>query len=247
MFNLFKKTVSNENVVAEKKVTSYPTIVDEIHNEFSIAGENLLAEAKSILEKCSKKDIEKGRRLQKLGFVKTVQAELHIKAELTQETANIVMYYQREYPNNKFITAEQVQAICAKYNLVLGDVSSYKGFVPENKISLIENFRVKNSDIHVTVFSQSTYPNKNGNMSEDNGRSAKSHPTIYKRVEIKSKFKICAPQNDMVIHSYQQVVGHEIKDIPDPIVLQPVKHGYLIVCAWGDEASDEMVVNQKMN
>jgi hypothetical protein len=52
--------------------------------------------------------------------------------------------------------------------------------------------------------------------------------------------------------------GMELKDfklseieIPDPVVLQPVfyarqKH-YLIVTAWGQEASDELVVNQKMN
>ena len=36
-------------------------------------------------------------------------------------------------------------------------------------------------------------------------------------------------------------------NIPDPVVLQPVCGGYLIVCAWGDEASDEIVVNQQMN
>ncbi|MFA7289591.1 MAG: hypothetical protein WC055_12010 [Melioribacteraceae bacterium] len=52
--------------------------------------------------------------------------------------------------------------------------------------------------------------------------------------------------------------GMELKDftlskieIPDPIVLKPVFHGnkkhYLIVTAWGLEASDELVVNQKFN
>jgi hypothetical protein len=36
-------------------------------------------------------------------------------------------------------------------------------------------------------------------------------------------------------------------EIPDPVVLQPVFHGgkkhYLIVTAWGDEASDPEVMN----
>lgn len=33
----------------------------------------------------------------------------------------------------------------------------------------------------------------------------------------------------------------------DPIVLCQTKHGYIVVTAWGDEANDELVVNQKMN
>ena len=40
-------------------------------------------------------------------------------------------------------------------------------------------------------------------------------------------------------------------EIPDPVVLQPVNFKgekyYLIVTAWGDEASDELVVNETLN
>ena len=59
--------------------------------------------------------------------------------------------------------------------------------------------------------------------------------------------QICAPLKDMEVKSNQKVKGYKIMDIPDPVVLQPVRGGYLIVCAWGDEASDEIVVNQQMN
>ena len=38
-----------------------------------------------------------------------------------------------------------------------------------------------------------------------------------------------------------------LKIVPDPVVLQPVRYGFLIVTAWGDEASDEMVVNPRNN
>ncbi len=31
--------------------------------------------------------------------------------------------------------------------------------------------------------------------------------------------------------------------VPDPVILQPVKGGYLIVTAWGDEASDPDIIN----
>lgn len=33
----------------------------------------------------------------------------------------------------------------------------------------------------------------------------------------------------------------------DPIVLQPVDKGYLVISKWGIEGEDEIVVNQKMN
>ena len=64
--------------------------------------------------------------------------------------------------------------------------------------------------------------------------------------------EIAAPKKDF------NMKGMEVRDgklsnieIPDPVVLKPVvfegrKH-YLIVTAWGLEASDELVVNQKMN
>jgi ABC-type molybdate transport system permease subunit len=46
-----------------------------------------------------------------------------------------------------------------------------------------------------------------------------------------------------------RVQGHKLVDIikDDPIVLQPVKEGYLIVSAWGIEASDKEVQNSKFN
>ena len=36
-------------------------------------------------------------------------------------------------------------------------------------------------------------------------------------------------------------------EILDPVVLQPVMGGYMILAAWGDEASDPLVVNEQNN
>jgi hypothetical protein len=59
--------------------------------------------------------------------------------------------------------------------------------------------------------------------------------------------KICAPIKDMDTTG-MSLKGYKLeKHIPDPVVLQPVEGGYLIITAWGDEASDPIVVNQKMN
>jgi hypothetical protein len=59
-------------------------------------------------------------------------------------------------------------------------------------------------------------------------------------------FKICAPQTDFNTSGY--VVKDGFRLVYDPVVLQPVKDGhFLIVTAWGAEASDELVINQNHN
>lgn len=64
-----------------------------------------------------------------------------------------------------------------------------------------------------------------------------------------NKLQICAPVKDMDISGLELTEGYKLtkKHIPDPVVLQPVKNGYLILTAWGDEASDELVVNNINN
>jgi len=60
--------------------------------------------------------------------------------------------------------------------------------------------------------------------------------------------KICAPIADMDTTQMRITDGYKMEVvIPDPVVLQPVKGGYFIVTAWGDEASDEIVVNSIQN
>jgi hypothetical protein len=71
-------------------------------------------------------------------------------------------------------------------------------------------------------------------------------------VDMEHPLEIAAPLKDF------NMTGLEVKDfklrkieIPDPVVLKPVVFNsakyYLIVTAWGQEASDEIVVNQNMN
>lgn len=72
---------------------------------------------------------------------------------------------------------------------------------------------------------------------------------IKQNVNSKPYFKICAPPSDFNTSGHIIVDGHKL--VYDPIVLQPMKtlgiFGYLIVTAWGDEASDELVINQANN
>lgn len=253
MFKLFKKSENPKEVLVVENPTKreYPQVVDDIHNEFFTAGDNILEEATCLLKELEVKDLCKGRRLAALGFGKTMEAAMAIEAEnkyaTTKEIADSVRYYRMNYPNNKFITEEQVKQICEKYGLIFGETSLYKGFVPEEKVSIIEQFKVKESDMVKEIWSRGIASNYLNEFLNDGGISASRWTSLYKKEEVIPKLKICAPLKDMEISGKSQVIGYKIQDVPDPVVLQPVKNGYLIVCAWGDEASDENVVNEKLN
>ena len=51
----------------------------------------------------------------------------------------------------------------------------------------------------------------------------------------------------MVVKAGQKIEGHKIVEAPDPIVLHEIENGYIIVTAWGPEASDPDVVNPLSN
>lgn len=93
----------------------YPKKVLEIHNEFNTAAEKLLQDANAVLQKAKQYNIDKLKRLEKLGFNKTqevVEGAEEMKARLvSHEIANLVNNYQMHYPNNKFIAEKQVNQI----------------------------------------------------------------------------------------------------------------------------------------
>lgn len=259
MFTFFKKNTkkSSEQIIAE------------IHNEFDSASEKLLQEAKSLI---SGINTNKADRLKNLGFsiakpVKETEQARQLKAK-NDELAKKVSYFAQWYPHNKFITEEAVKAICEKYGLVFGDASYYKGDVPEKNVKEMESFVLRKEDMNreseLDWFSQALAFQL---MSQSRGlrrnplsslvELTPSYPS-YSDFEksqksdrepryIKPPFKICAPESDFDMTKLSRK-GHKVElNIPDPIVLQPVSGGYLIVTKWGLEASDELVVNEKGN
>lgn len=194
----------------------------------------------------------------------------------SRETAERVEYFQQHYPNYKFITEAIVKQICEKYNLVCGDVGYYKGDVPEKNVAEMEVFKLRYEDKAVKYLSvesvargymsalgmaqqgygffgglenlmQTRYNSllRDYSPQYDKALSQNSEQPPERRVQ--EPFKICAPEKDFdmkyMIRSGKD--GYQL--IPDPIVLQPVKGGYLVISKWGLEASDELVINQKLN
>jgi hypothetical protein len=215
-------------------------------------------------------------RLEALGFKQAGQVTelkpLLQKAELSKEQVELVNYYKRNYPLNKFITEQQVKEICYKYNLVCGDVERFKGFVPEKNLREIERFNLKESEsdlvklvntcvTHISLgyfnrkefsdrfvyLSSPSYPNKKLIEIAVGLGVDESHVFVQMDSE-NAKLKICAPVKDMDISGLTLKNGYKLENfIPDPVVLQPVNGGYLILTAWGDEASDPLVVNEINN
>lgn len=274
-----------ETLVAPKQ-PKYPAIVNQIHGEFMGAGDKLLQDSLGILNECTVKDIEKGKRLRALGFTNAPQVQEAIQIETkmaeAEHTAKLVHYYSMQYPNNKFITNAMILEICNKYNLIFGNIDRYTGFVPEKNLSEIEKFKIRKDDEGIgfsngfffknAVIKLSQFDSKYYHIFE-NSVSDKSHYSYqstdgkdfygYDKKNIFGKahlgfqnhfylntenLMICAPLHDMKIGENERIsTNRTIERIPDPVVCKQVDGGYLIVTAWGDEASDEVVVNQKFN
>jgi hypothetical protein len=235
-----------------KKTTEQ--IIADIHNDFDSASERLLQGAKEIVIA----DNNKGDRLKRIGFsnakpVKEVE-ELREAQHKNQELAERVAYFSQWYPHNKFITEEAVQGICEKYGLVFASAEYYKGDVPEKNLLEMEHFVLRKEDMIQDVFSDfAGYFRRRLMMGVD--WSIGGMPPRFVSDESPSEddhfskppFKICAPEKDFDTSNLTKK-GYKLElNIPDPIVLQPVRGGCLIVTKWGLEASDEMVVNNKAN
>lgn len=294
MFNLFKKKSQNTVIIVDDNTTTateriiasitnkYPVEVIVIHNEFMTAADRLVEQANTIIKEAESKDFTKVSRLEGLGFKQANQVTelkpLIKKTETSKEHIDLIKYYGRNYPLNKFITEEQVEKICIKWNLVCGEVSRYKGFVPEKNLKEIERFKLKSADKGIWI----------GNTYLHNGevRRCRGYYHVYKIGEPWNSYAyqsndgvrfyssddmgifggailtgnqsyrdnglmICAPVKDMDMNGMTIEKGYRMrevpKEIPDPVVLHPVKGGYLILTAWGDEASDPIVVNNINN
>lgn len=260
--NLFKRktkvvaahTSSVSTVAVKPKKKEYPVVVQEIHNEFMTAGDRILANAKTVIAASEAKDLDKGDRLSKLGFTNATQAvearELKKEVSLSKENSKLVMDYRLRYPNYKFITEEQVEAICLKYNLVCGDISKFKGFVPEKNLKELEAFTgLKDEDVRYYrryyMFGREKTEVSKREYEEQSTHRAFASDYVFTKGD---SLQICAPIKDMDTKGMELDKGYKLKKhIPDPVVLQPVSGGYLILTAWGDEASDPMVVNESMN
>lgn len=196
------------------------------------------------------------------------------KKSESERIAKVVKYYRDKYPLYKFILDRDVDAICEKYGLIHGKVSRYIGFVPEANLREIEVFSVDVKDrrivrvplgwglgdeISLSLEHTQAYWREKEREREKSASSsdplklhslammaAQMNPSITR---IEEELSIAAPMKDFTLAPGEEIKGRRIvtKAVPDPVVLCAVAEGYLIVTAWGDEASDPLVQNELNN
>jgi hypothetical protein len=243
-------------------------LVEEIHENFFTEVDRILASAKisHSMESAKQSLIDKCKRLKELGFenakeVKEAEPEIERLKKLEAENRNkktlvqAIEYFSVRYPQYKFITEDSVVKICRKYGLVYGDISLYKGYVPEKNLRHIEHFKVEKND---ECYLHLHYNANSGNIISRKYTNIDKHEKINRISFHKSEkcpLEIAAPIKDFdmkgtKVNKFNISKIIKVK-IPDPVVLKPVffagKKHYLVVTAWGEEASDEMVVNDRMN
>lgn len=247
MFNFFKsKKAKQIDIITELPTEETVDIDKQIYEDVYSAQELILAEAKAIIATPNIHDEEKYNRLHdmyRLGFSSASEIkqfkELDDKKKAQEELKNAIEYYQQTYPLNKFINQESVNTICKKYNLLLTVASDYIAEIPDNNQKEIVNFRIKRKDAREPYEVYSGMPSFSFHHPIFYGTQSRSD---YQNEMLKGQsLLIIAPEHKLNTYGKERQ-GHILK-IKDPIVLQPVNGGYLIVSSWGLEASDELVVN----
>lgn len=234
--------------------------VEEIHKEFNSAGENLVKQANAIVAKGLLDDNSNARKLNDLGFTQCKEVVILKRLESIKRDADLAESYQIKYPQYKFITKDIIDKLCKKYKLLFGVVERYKNRIPLKNINDILSFNVKDEDCNeknnglfwptqsmhmLNIFGYGQLESDSEKVEREK-KEKEDHEKRNKK-SYDRKLSICASRGMMDLRG-AKIEGNEIKEIvKDPIVLHPVKGGYLIVTAWGNEASDELVVNEIMN
>lgn len=242
-------------------------LIEQIHHEFEVHSDELLIEAKAILNNPIKKK-EKMEALTDLGFSKNVEAKEYnqklAKNNMSRIHAKNIRYYSKTYPDYKYITDDGITEICKKYNLVYGDVKLYNGFVPNDNVKEMLSFKdipLKDRSFNEHSWSgfdfsssdrQSDYASFREQERRNKSREQKIKngdylPIIYaglggSEISVET-IKICAPVKDMDMTGMTLDKNQRVQKIhiPDPVVIMPVRGGGLIITAWGDESEDPLV------
>jgi tetratricopeptide (TPR) repeat protein len=222
----------------------------QIYNDVYSAQEILLQEAKSILEKAIDVNQEKYvllEEMNRLGFANAEEVkaftEYKQKMQKQKDISEAIKYYKETYPFNKFINEESVDVICKKYGLVLSTVDNYIAEIPLKNQKEIISFRVKEKDVRIPYEAFRNFRPRLMSL---------RYPMSVDFINEKEVDNMVCGKDLLIIapkHKFKKGLVQEgnVLKIDDPIVLQPVKHGYCIVSSWGLEAGDELVVNEINN
>lgn len=203
----------------------------------------------------------KANFLKSIGFSNAIATKIY--GSIVENKKLIDSYAVRYGGKYKFILEPQLERICEKYNLYVRDSGFFLGDIPERNIKEMMDFSVSIDDIDFNISSlnapgyqiKAAIMNILGIFSDD--RAAIKIP-MHRLGEVRLNEFILIAAIESLFHksafdkSRERILGSPQLEAKgqvdlDPIVLMKVKGGYLIITAWGDEANDELVFNEKLN
>ncbi len=215
----------------EKLFPTEQTLIKKLHAEVDNAEDRLLKEADEVLEKALEGTQiqtlsslkEKAERLEKIGFgsaeavqeynrVKDQEEERYFKILRAKERAELIKYYKQNYPFQKFITEEELDRLCVKYNLIHAPVANYIKQVPEKNLKEIENAKqLDEKDDGGQLY----------NYIYKSGASAKEFKSFCNKLgglpftkhqidEIKNKYGIGGHMEDLIYHLSPKLIKKTI-------------------------------------
>lgn len=214
----------------------------ELYREIQDAQEILLQEARAVLKNPPSPERQAQlEALANLGFISTREQQEYKGVLAARELERLIEQYQQEYPCNRFIDRDSVTRVCEKYNLYMVQANRYKDDIPDRNQKEIINFRIRRALIRTEATVRASRSSVDFSAIINDYRSTLDPQELIPACGL----VILAPEHKINMAGLRKVGRILVKD--DPIVLQPVQGGFLIVSAWGPEASDQEVVNTKMN
>lgn len=198
------------------------TLVKQIHNAF-------------YKEACATATVEQQEALKIAGF------KLFPPIEFT-----------KAFPFHKIIHLNKILLLCKKYGLLLADAKSFSGDIPQKNIKELQEFVDRYDYVHLRTAEKAPLF---GKFIEGKDilfvKNSDKHSIKYQDEDSVFDWSIVAPKDMIVIEG---ATKKNVKASSDPIIIGMIKPKVhrraewgVIVTAWGDEASDESVVNEKMN
>lgn len=210
------------------------SIVDQIHSDFDSAAESFLKKAKKFIEDVNNEvHVDRVKMLRETGFSSSVDVRKSEEKDSFDERMKIVMEYIESYPEYRFIFIQDVKDICKKYGLGCLFVDRFKGEIPTENLKQIYRFKKE-----VVIKKEHVRYRWTGSMF--------SGSDVYR--DDRAVWSITSPVDTMAIVAGRDQFNLSYGDeweadgslkVKDPVVLMPVKHGFLIVSKWGKEADYE--------
>lgn len=205
---------------------------------------------------------DKADFLGRVGFTNSIATKLYAAVA---GNSNVIHDYARKYHGQyKFILKPQLERVCEKYNLFVRATNMFLGDIPEKNVKDMMGFSVYVDDLPIDRWNHREWFSQYKHLIKGNEAahitSMRPEPKIpiqnLREMRLGNLIQIAAIESlfdpiafkdsrARILNRSELAAKHQV-DL-DPIVLCETKHGYIIITAWGDEANDELVVNQNHN